>query len=204
MENIKKHFDYLCKKIGSRVFGSDAEKRTAEYIKRNFENYGLETEIQNFPVEKHNFSKFEVRKVTGKKEVKIDCLPFGFSSFTDIKGKYFDLEYLENITAQNIKKKNLKRKCVLLFDGFGEKLSDFKNFIRSGVSAVILIDNRYPVNWPISLNMPYFWKKYLKIPVVSIPYFEAVKLKKEKVKRVFIKINGKIEKSESQNVNFFK
>jgi len=160
----------------------------------------LHTEIQKFPVERNKFKSFQLFKIKNKRKVKIDCLPLGLSSFMPEGGINSKLEYLENITPENLKGRNLKGRCVLLFNGFGEKLSDFKNFIRSGVSAVILIDNRYPVNWLISLNIPYFWKKYLKIPVVSIPYFEAVKLKKEGIKNVFLKVEGEKAKSESENV----
>lgn len=198
---LKKHFDFLCNKIGSRVFGSEEEKKAAEYIRKNFEKNGLKTSVQKFPVERKIFKEYQFKKIKNGKEIKIECLPFGFSSFTPKEGLYLPIEYLENISYECIKKKNLKGKCVLLFEGFGENYIDFKNFLNLGVSGVILIDKRYPVNWPIFLNMPYFWKDYGKIPpVVSIPYFEGFKLKKENIKKVFLKIIGKEEVSESENV----
>jgi len=203
MKDIKKHFNFLCNKIGRRVLGSKAEKKTAEYIEKEFKKYGLNTEIQKFSVEKNIFKSFELAKIKNGKKIKVNCIPLGLSPFTSESGMYLKLEYLENISKENLQRKNLKGKCVLLFNGFGENLTDFKNFMKSGVSGVILIDSRYPVDWPISLNIPYFWKKYLKIPVVSIPYFEAVKLKKEGIKKVFLKIEGKKEKGESENVMGF-
>lgn len=49
MNNLKKHFNFLCNKIGSHLYGSEQEKQAAVYIEKNFEKYGLMTEIQKFP-----------------------------------------------------------------------------------------------------------------------------------------------------------
>ena len=198
---IREDLDFLCRKIGSRTYGTEGERKAAEYIAENFKKEGLEVNIQKFPVDKKHFKSFELRKIDKNENKKIDCIPLSLSSFTPEDGLTLEFEYIENIEPETIKRKNLKAKAVLIFEGLGENYKNYENFISSGVSAIILIDNRYPVKWKIAMGMPYFWlKRAGSIPTVSIPYFEAEKLVKDKVKKVFIKITGHSKIEESENV----
>lgn len=199
-KRLIKHFEVLCKKIGSRTYGSREEKECSSYISNSFKDIGLDLKIQQFPVEKRYFAEIELCKIKNTKKEKINCLPFAFSSFTLERGLDLQFEYVESTEEEVLKRKNLKGKAVLLFKGFGGEYKDYKRLIDSGVSAVILIDYRYPVSWPISLGMPYMWKEAGTVPAVSVSYFDGEKLIKERVNRIFIKVKGIIKNEKSENV----
>ena len=49
-ENAFSYLRYLTEDIGSRLAGTDNEKKSAEYIKKQFESFGLNAWTEEFPI----------------------------------------------------------------------------------------------------------------------------------------------------------
>jgi|LSQX01.2.fsa_nt_gb Iap family predicted aminopeptidase len=205
MEGMKQDMRFMCKDVGVRMYGSPEERRVADYIKEGFEKSGLSTEIQEFPVERMEYTTVEFGKLRGEEIIKLDVLPLAQSGFTENpEGEILELAYLENIKLATKKKEEIQGKAVIVYGGLGEDLKDYRALVNSGAKVLIVNDSRYPVPWLIADGMPYLWMQEKMLPVILPIYFDTVNLLKEGVKKVFVKVAGKKRNLFSQNVVGFR
>ena len=201
MDRIKQDMHFICKQVGTRMYGTQQEQKVAEYIKQGFLESGLSVEIQEFSVDKMEYSSVEFGKVKDGRIEKLKVLPMAQSGFTENPdGEILEVEYLENIKLASNHKRDLEGKAVILYGGLGDNLEDYRHLVNSGAKAVIMNDNRYAVPWLIADGMPYLWMKEGILPVIIPVYFDVVDILKERIKKVFVKVTGRKTVSTSQNV----
>ncbi len=201
MEIMKKDMHFICKNVGTRMYGSAGEKKAAGYIEKGFREAGLSVEIQEFPVEKMEYSAVEFGKVKNGKVEKLDVLPLAQSGFTENPdGEILEVAYLENVSLAFKRKKEIEGKAVILYGGLGESLRDYSALVNSGAKALIMNDNRFPVPWVIADGMPYMWMKEKMLSVLIPRYFDVVDILREGISRVFVRVAGRKTSSVSQNV----
>ena len=68
-ENLKRHMEELCLRIGTRHTGSAGEKLAADYLEKVFKEYGYETRREEYPTTGWEFESFELVNVTQQRAV---------------------------------------------------------------------------------------------------------------------------------------
>jgi aminopeptidase YwaD len=135
VENIYNHIAELSKT--PRVAGTLGEDRAVEYIKRQFESYGYETEVQPFDI----YSYTEPSVI----ELSIDGMTFDPAprDFTyDVNGAVTgELVYCGLGAPSDFEGKNLKGKIALIQRGSYTFASKILNAAAAGASAVIIFNN---------------------------------------------------------------
>lgn len=103
-ENLKRHMEELCLRIGTRHTGSAGEKLAADYLEKVFKEYGYETRREEYPTTGWEFESFELVNVTQQRAVPA-AAPCFFSNAADIEGKLLwlttaDVKHLEDFPVQ--------------------------------------------------------------------------------------------------------
>ena len=115
-KNIEKTVRELSEKIGCRPPGSWKELETAEYLKKQLAEIGIESIIENFPSASHLAEKSSIA-VSGKN---FESMPSQFSASGKVSGKLVFLGYENNRTISR-----------------GEKLSDRIGLLTPSASVSI-------------------------------------------------------------------
>ena len=68
-ENLQKHMEYLCLRLGSKHCGSPELERAGEYIEAYYRSLGLPTRREEFPVRGWTFRGFSLYDMTERREV---------------------------------------------------------------------------------------------------------------------------------------
>lgn len=198
-KRIRKDLDHICREFGTRVLGSPAEARLAEFVRARFAAAGLETGVEEFPVTVSDLDEVSLGTIKNGRRRSVPCLAGAFSGFT--KGEeVLGLEYLENTSAAAMSRRRLEGKAVILYGGAGETIDDYRRLLESGARALLMISKRHPFPWPVTTGLPWQWLEAGTLPMVSIPFFEAEKMLLGRVSEVFIRVSGRSRLASSQNV----
>lgn len=191
VDNIYNHIAELSK--NPRVAGTQGEYEAVEYIKRQFESYGYETELQPFDIFSYTAPRLN--------EVKVDGNNLAPSSFTyGVNGEVTsELVYAGLGAPSDFEGKNVNGKIALIQRGtysFAEKIKSAKE---AGASAVIIYNNADGViNGTLGEPDDY-------VPAVAITQAQGSALKerldKGETVNVTLKVEGaKTDKATSHNV----
>ncbi|ARI78729.1 M20/M25/M40 family metallo-hydrolase [Halobacillus mangrovi] len=113
-----KHMEYLAYDIGSRIAGSENERKAAEYIEGQFDRVGLDTEVQEFDYSSTKSSSNVVAYKEGKSTKQIivgahyDSVSAGLGVDDNASGVGVLLETAEVL-------KNIKTPYSIVFIAFG-------------------------------------------------------------------------------------
>jgi len=196
---VAEHLENLCGKIGNRLAGTAGERKAARYIERKFKEFGLSNvRLEKFPCVSWRCKKAELSIKDGKWR-KINCLPLAHSLST--KGTIeAELIYLESASAVDLAGKDLKGKVGLVLGGFGNTPDKYIRLRDSGLAAIILVDERFPFEWPVAMGISRFWRRLGRLTGITISYMDAWRMVKRGVKRVRVAINVAIRHTHSFNV----
>ncbi len=201
-KKIGSYLEYLCKNIGNRYSGSENEKKATDFIEKKFKSFGLDTRQEKFNFPNWNYSFSEATAFSKNKSYKLHPFPVVYSTSTPSKGIEAPLVYLERAKEEDLKGIDLKGKIGIILGSLGDNGSPKKliKLNNSGLAAIFLINPEFPFSWPLSLGLSSEWDKYVKIPIVCIPYFEGYSLIKEGAKKAKIKVKARRFVSSSSNV----
>ncbi|MFJ8235657.1 M28 family peptidase [Ureibacillus sp. NPDC094379] len=191
VENIYNHIAELSKQ--PRVAGTQGEYEAVEYIKRQFESYGYETELQPFDIYSYTAPSLN--------ELKVDGNNLTSSSFTyGVNGEVTsELVYVGLGAPSDFEGKDISGKIALIQRGsysFAEKIINAK---KAGASAVIIYNNTGGViNGTLGKSDDY-------IPAVAITQEQGLALKERlgqgETITATLKVEGaKTNKATSHNV----
>ena len=198
-KQVQAHLDVLCRRIGTRLAASKNEFRAAEYIAGHMRKIGLcNVTQQRFPFEEWGFRECELRVKDGAWRA-IRCLPVNSPS-TPAKGIEAELLYVDSAAPATLKGLDIRGKVLLVWGTYGETTERLKYLARSGVAAVLWLDDRLPFDWPAAVGTPYDWRDILPVPQVSIPYLEAWRLAQKKKVRARLRMKTWRRAAESVNV----
>ncbi|MBA4536515.1 M28 family peptidase [Bacillus aquiflavi] len=133
VNNIYNHIEALSKE--PRVAGTEAEWKAVQYIKRQFDSYGYESELQPFTFIEYKAPTKVSVNVNGDT---VAAAPFTYTPNGDVNG---ELDYIGLGTPDDIKGKDLTNKIALIKRGeitFGEKVINAAN---AGAKAVIIFNH---------------------------------------------------------------
>ncbi|MFT9495655.1 M28 family peptidase [Anaerosolibacter sp.] len=167
-DKVLKHISYLSETIGPRIAGSEEEREAAEYIKDEFEKYGYDTKMQEFPfysIADAYLSvdgtelEFEVPDLSGGTDadgVTAEVVDCGLGNSLD--------EFLKDpVTDEYL----VKGKIALIQRGVETFVTKAENATAAGAIGVILY-NRENIADPNEIVMPGLGTEPLELPFVSI------------------------------------
>lgn len=194
----------LCVKIGVRLAGTENEWEAAEYILKRFKEAGCDfSDIETFACNSRTRARVSVEiRANGRwKAVQARVLT-GVSSTAQGKPVTGKLEWLEMPEQVGLlKKDSLKGKIAMIFGKLPENLGHHRRLVNARPSAVIHIDERLPFSWPKNDGTYPLWaKKCGYPPMVTVPYTDAWRWRKDGVTTARVSVDIKMIAAESTNV----
>ncbi len=201
---MMKHWRVLCEEIGERRAGSKNEKRTADYLQKQFLELGLSSvAAEEFPcitVEKSEVL-LKVKTPKGFRKIPGRALVGAPSTFgtKEISTEMVWVEMPEQ--ASRLFQKNLRGKIVVLFGPLPNDVGLHRKLVSLAPAAVIHVDDRLPFDWQKDDGVyPEWTRRYGMPPMISIPYRVAWDLKKLGCNEAKIRVRVQQREGISQNV----
>jgi carboxypeptidase Q len=197
------HMEQLVGRIGPRITGSEAEGRAADYIAAQFKSWGLETQIQKFPMPlwQQTSARFWAE---GDQVVDFPAKAIIYGGLTPPEGITGDFVDVHNASPHYLEGKDLKGKIVLVRRNVQADYPDYwltDRLIPLGVAGMVFYSGpSHPGGMPTAY---YNYKRSLKEqtpPSVDITYEDAVRLVLMKPRRVGLVATGTIEWKEARTV----
>ncbi|NLO04665.1 MAG: Zn-dependent exopeptidase M28 [candidate division WS1 bacterium] len=198
-ENVDRHLQVLCRDIGNRLGATDAERRAAQYVAEQMEAVGLRNvTMETFPFHVWGYSEAWV-DVLADEGPAIRCIPIANSRPTPEAGVEAEVVYVDSATAADLAMNEVEGKLLLIW-GLSGDAEQMEMLEHSGAAGLLWVDDRFPVDWPVSAGTPYAWRDIITLPQVTMPYWEALKLAKMTAPHVRLTSNAWSEAGESVNV----
>ena len=197
----EKAFGYMKKlavDIGSRPSGTDAERRSAEWILEEFKKLGLDAGIEEFDAFTGRViaKKLEVLKPY-KAEVACEAMPL--SGSTDTEGVTGDLIYLDSYDEEYITGE-VEGKIILTSGQPANRDRAFAQLKKYKPAGIIIIESTPRAMAKNLWGSPTFRKKYVDIPMVRVTFEDGVKLVKSGAKSMRLKAVTEERTVKTQNV----
>lgn len=129
------HVRVLAEEIGTRVAGSPAERRAADYISAQLRSYGYEVELQEFPIEN---TSAEVQ-VSGALTRRIEGIGFDSGQSMEARGT---LVYVGLGRAADIPVAGLQGRVALIQRGEIEFQEKIRIATSAGAAGIVIFNNR--------------------------------------------------------------
>jgi len=189
-QHLKKLVD-----IGTRLAGTDGEKRASDYLLSEMENLNLDVMVQEFDVT--TYETLEQTLTIIKPDIgEIQCKAVGLSASTPLEGVSAEVVYAETgdpiyLTSQ------MEGKILMITKSlFG---MSYRDIMKVKPLAVICIEGSVGIPPKIPILHPE-WRKYGEAPILRISYNDGLRLLKEGVQEAFINVKSKEIKSTSRNI----
>lgn len=199
---IRKHLEVLCEQIGVRLTGEAGEQAAADYIEQQFRKLGLDSVRQ----ERFRFPNCRIKRIKLKAGAKratrnIPCGPHCYSPATPTGGVKGRIVYLQSGLDLDFKGKNLKGKIGLIVGTESIIEESFRRRLGgSGLAGLITVDSRIVYGGIYPIGAAPQWCGRLKVPMVSMPYREAIELVRALPLQGHLVVDSRCSMDESQNV----
>ncbi len=195
-ERAYQHLQYLCLDIGSRLGGSEGERKAAAYIADYFRSLGLATRLQEFSVRTYSVieNRLEVLDPPlGEIPCEIQCM----NSDTPPEGITGEVVYVDSGAEEEVTPA-VEGKIVLVLGGFrGDAILRAMRFHPLAVIAIEPTIATPPIRVK---SLPEVRAKYGAVPTVRIAHEDGIRLVQAEVKKVRIIARTEEHDDISQNV----
>jgi aminopeptidase YwaD len=203
-EEITRHWDCLCSKIGERRAGGAGDRAAAEYVLDHFRAAGLH-DVHGEPFSTHSVIKAEVSLEIGNgaRQTPIPARVLAGSPSTSGRAPIeTDLVWIEMPEqAHRFLQPSLKGKVALLFGPMPTRAELHRRMVACKPAAVIHVDDRLPFDWLKDDGVYPAWaRRYGMPPTVTIPYRTAWDLRKAGANRVRIQTRVQLEQRTCHNL----
>jgi hypothetical protein len=158
--------------LGPRLTGGPAERLAALYTSDALQKAGGEAWIETFPITGWASEGAAVQVRRGGKWADIAALPLGHTLPTPGRVEA-ELAVLDYVDADNPQLRDCAGKVILCASLWGEDAADLDALTRAKPAAVIFVDDRFPGNHPVQINMPMGWVGRLGVPAATVAYFDG-------------------------------
>jgi hypothetical protein len=165
--------------MGPRLTGTAVERAAADYTASVLQKAGAETWIETFPIVGWHGEGASVQVRRGAKWLDLPALPLGFSVSTPGRVESA-LAILDFCHRDNPQLRDCAGKVTLCASLWGEDARDLDALTDARPAAVLFVDDRYPGNHPVQINMPMGWAGRLGVPAATISYFDGWEMAKHK------------------------
>jgi len=199
-ENIDETLRVLCRDIGNRLAASAAEREAAEYVAGRMRALGLSNvTIESFPFDLWGYEVARV-EVPGPEPRVLPAIPVANSPATPEDGLEAEVVYVDHGTAADLAMHDVEEKLLLVWGPHGGDRGKLQALQDSGCVGVLWVDDRFPVDWPVSIGTPFDWRHTLRKPQLCIAYWDGLRLAQEPGQRVRMFSDAWSEPGESVNV----
>ena len=197
---IDRHLQVLCRDIGNRLAASEAERRAAEYIAEQMENFGLQNvTLETFPFHLWGYEIARIDLLTGD-ERSVECIPVANSRPTPAGGIEAEVVYVDHASPADLALNDVEGRLLLIWGLRGDDAEALHMLEHSGAVGLLWVDDRLPMDWPVSAGIPYAWRDIVSLPQVTVPYWEALEIAKMTAPRARLVSDAWREEAESLNV----
>ena len=197
----EKAFEYvkrLAVDFGPRPSGTDAERRSAEWILSELKRLGLDARIEEFDA--FTVSVLEKKlEVLEPYEAEVACEVMPLSGSTEAMGVAGDLLYLDSYYEEYITA-NVEGKIILTSGRAADRDRAFTQLKKYKPAGMIFIESTPRAMAKNLWGSPIFRKKYVDIPMVRVTFEDGVKLLKSGVKSMRLKAVTEEKTIRAQNV----
>jgi hypothetical protein len=190
----------LCDDIGVRLAGTAGEAKAAEHIAAAFSQIGLQSETQTFPCLTYAPRQEELRVRVGGRWRASRCTSVAHSPSTPLDGIEAPLVYLGKGTAEELARADTRGAIGLMWGTIGGGAQTLERLCACGLAALLMVDERYPMDWPIAVGLPAGWIKLLTIPAAAVPYTAAWEIVRSGATHAALNLQVDVKPSVSQNV----
>lgn len=194
-------FEYVKKlavDIGSRPSGTDAERRSADWILSEFKRLGLDARIEEFEAYTGSV-KAKKLEVLEPYKAEIPCEVMPLSGGTGAKGVIGDLLYLDSYDEEYITPEVCGR--IIITSGLpANRDRTFAQLKRYKPAGMIIIESTPGAMAKNLWGSPIFRKKYVDIPMVRVTFEDGVKLVKSGARSMRLKAVTEEKTIRTQNV----
>jgi aminopeptidase YwaD len=194
-------FEYVKKlavDIGSRPSGTDAERRSADWILSELERLGLDSRIEEFEAYTGSVKAKKLEALEPYK-AEIPCEVMPLSGSTGAKGVIGDLLYLDSYDEEYITHE-VSGKIIITSGMPANRDRAFAQLKRYKPAGMIIIESTPGAMAKNLWGSPTFRKKYVDIPMVRVTFEDGVKLVKSGAKSMRLKAVNEEKTIRTQNV----
>jgi hypothetical protein len=199
--NGEKAFEYLKKlavDIGSRPSGTNAERRSAEWILSEFKKLGLNAWFEEFEAFTGKVKKKKLEIIEPyRKEIYCEVMPL--SGSTDPKGVTGDIIHLDSYDEEYVTE-NVVGKIIITSRGPSNRHRAFAQLKKYPPAGIIIIESTPRAMAKNLWGSPTYRKKYVDIPMVRVTFEDGVDLIKSKAKTIHLVAVTEEKTVKTQNV----
>jgi aminopeptidase YwaD len=168
------HVEYLSRTIGVRVSGTEGENLAAEYVRKEFESYGLKPQVLQFDAPNEKATEFNL-EILEPEMGKISALPLVGTPDTPPEGLAAGLAFVEALQEPYVGS-HVKGKIVILVNGglLGRNLRKLLRYEPAGILLVGRNIGQEPNTFHAILKEDN--KPFELVPTLHITYEDAVRL----------------------------
>jgi aminopeptidase YwaD len=198
-DDIYNHISVLASKDNARITGFDGEKDAASYISKQFEDIGLNVDLQNFPIMAFQSNETEL-KINGEENKILPSKALTFTTSTPKEGLTAQIVDGDMGTDDLLTQAGVKNKLVLMKRGGDFFKVKTERAANNGALGVIFYDPDPQSEEPVSATL----SSLSEIPAISIGRIDGELLKREiranKALEITLKVDSICIPSQSQNI----
>jgi len=173
-KSVAKDLRVLCKDIGLRLAGTPGERKGLEYVRRRFEEMGLDDpRLEPFEFDSCDFADFGGEAKVDGRRMKLMARPVEYATSTPRGGAEGEVVFMDAAARANYGGPELKGKIGLFLGAPLPEPAYLDAMQNSGLAAAIIVDHRQISRWPVALGFPEMWAGRIKMPLFSIPFEQA-------------------------------
>ncbi len=201
-QELRRHVETLCDRIGIRLAGSPQEREAAQYIHQEGLKYTDRCRIEEFQVMERCVESEVLEIFQGGVWKKYPCSLFGSSPTTDGKTLEGELVLFDSHTDYQRKDFSyLKGKAVIHLGCHLDAAEKYGNLMKADPAFLLFVDTRYPGHLPLADGLfPAFVAEMGAKPTVNVAYMDAWNWCAGKAEKARLTVSGSTKRSLSTNV----
>ena len=200
--NIERILRTLTEDIGVRLAGSDADRRTIDFVRSELADSVAKVVVEEFPVRERHVTaeRLEVEYSGGWEEH--GCSLFSNAPGTDGKPIEAPLCFFEAPAEYHSADfSRLAGKAVVHLGCHIESREHYRKLIEAKPAFLLMVDTRYPGTVPLADGMfPSYVESVGAVPTVNVAYMDAWRWQVEGAETARLAVSGGMRESSSANV----
>jgi len=201
-ERIEYILNILCRDIGVRLAGSDADRRTIEFVRTEMAAAGAAVTVEEFPAYERRVEEEKLEIFAGESWQTFGCSLF--SSTPGTEGRPVEAPLVFFASPTDYKRRDLSHltgKAVVHLGCHIESREQYRRLITARPAFLLMTDIRYPGAAPLADGMfPSYARDIGTVPTVNVAYQDAWRWKTQGAQRARLLVRGGMHDSSSGNV----
>jgi len=199
---IEQILNTLCRDIGIRLAGSQADEQTIKFLQSELSATGADVSVEQFPVLERHVKEELLEIFADNAWQPHDCSLFSSTPGTD--GSFIEAPlcfFASPAEYANPDLSHLRGKAVVHLGCHIESRDQYRRLMAAQPSFLLMTDIRYPGSVPLADGMfPSYTKDLGAIPTVNVAYQDAWKWKVDGAEKARLRVSGGMRSSSSGNV----